>query len=290
MAKTLSLYLDDTGTRHPDRKVGKTPAHKRDWFALGGVLVNDGQEMEARSLHAAFCKKWKITYPLHSSDIRAQTEDYRWLRSISQEERDLFYEELYQLIANAPVLGFACTIDRPGYNHRYREKYGRNRWHLCKTAFAIVVERAAKYARAHEARLRVYVEKGDPDADRRTKEYYSELRNNGMPFDGGNSGKYAPLTQEQLKETLYDFKTKEKKSPMSQFADLYAWPLAFGGYKKDLRPYQRLVQDRKVIDCFLTEEEIPHLGCKYSCFDLVFVEGQKNENPDHSGSSAATVG
>lgn len=52
----------------------------------------------------------------------------------------------YCLMRDAPVIGLACVIDWPGYNKRYAEKYAENRWMLCKTAFSVVVERAAKFA------------------------------------------------------------------------------------------------------------------------------------------------
>ncbi len=120
------------------------------------------------------------------------------------------------------------------------------------------------------------------------EQYFQELKSVGMPFSGETSGKYAPLSVKQFAETLYDYKTKAKTSPMAQMADLYAWPMAFGGYKQDLKPYKRLKLDGKLIDCHLTAGEIPYLGCKYSCFDLVY--GRKDENPDCSGFSAATVG
>ena len=68
---------------------------------------------------------------------------------------------------NIPVFGHACVIDRPGYNHRYREKYGRQTWMLCQTAFAVVCERAAKQAIREGRKLRVYVEEGDKSADHR---------------------------------------------------------------------------------------------------------------------------
>jgi len=162
---------------------------------------------------------------------------------------------------------------------------------LCKTAFAIAVERSAKYARSKGAKLRVYIEKGDAETDRRARNYYDELRGNGMPFSSSTSGKYAPLTANELEETLYDFKAKAKSSPMVQFADLYVWPMAFGGYNKDLRPYQRLIGDKKIIDCHLAADDVMHLGCKYSCFELVQAEALKGKNPEgYSGSSAATVG
>jgi hypothetical protein len=69
--------------------------------------------------------------------------------------KDRFMRELGAMLLSVPVIGFACTVDRPGYNHRYREKYGRQTWMPCRTAFAVVVERAAKYANKNDCRLRV---------------------------------------------------------------------------------------------------------------------------------------
>jgi Protein of unknown function (DUF3800) len=290
MPKIFCLYLDDSGARHPDHDAGRKPAHKHDWFALGGFLIQEEHEAIYRSEYAKFCDSWGITYPLRSADVRAKTENFRWLRTLDSAGTEKFYEELYQLMAGAPVIGIACTIDRPGYNHRYREKYGRNRWDLCKTAFSIAVERSSKYARSNDAKLRVYVERGDKKTDANMRAYYDSMRTNGMPFGGDTSGKYAPLSATELSETLYEFQTKFKSSPMAQLADLFTWPLAIGGYDKDNRTYARLVSDKKIIDCELREEDLPYLGCKYSCFELVAEKAQKNENPDLSGSSAATSG
>jgi nicotinamide riboside kinase len=50
------------------------------------------------------------------------------LEEKGEAERQAFYESLYQMMKAAPVIGLACVIDRPGYNHRYLEKYGRDRW------------------------------------------------------------------------------------------------------------------------------------------------------------------
>lgn len=268
MGKILNLYLDDSGTRHPDRKIGRAAAHGYDWFALGGFLITDEDELIYRDSYKAFCEKWSLTYPLRSANIRSQSENFRWLADLSNAERTKFYEALYVMMREAPVIGIGCTIDRPGYNARYREKYGRNRWQLCKTAFSIVVERSAKYARKNDHKLRVYVERGDKKTDRQVKGYYDDMRQTGMPFSGGGLEKYAPLNATELEETLYDFKTKQKTSPMSQLADLYLWPIAIGGYDKGNRTYSRLLNDRKILDCHLEVEEVEHLGCKYSCFEL----------------------
>lgn len=99
--------------------------------------------------------------------------------------------------------------------------------------------------------------------------YYKALKTEGMPFAKDNSDKYGPLTREQLTQTLYEFKTKQKTSPMAQLADLYLWPICMGGYHASNRPYQRLTDDGKLIDCHIKEDERPMLGSKYSCFENV---------------------
>jgi hypothetical protein len=266
---TLNLYLDDSGTRHPTHKVGKQAAHGYEWFALGGILVRSDEEGEARRLHQQFCEKWDITAPLHSSEIRSQNENFNFLRSWEKDKRDEFYEELYVFMRDAPVIGIACTVDRPGYCGRYLKLYEENPWLLCKTAFTVVVERAVKYAITQGLKLRVYPERCNKAEDSNLEGYYKTLKADGMPFDKDNSDRYAPLTNEQLKQSLYEFKIKHKSSPMAQLADLYLWPICMGGYNTGNRPYQRLRNDGKLIDCHLREDERPMLGSKYSCFENV---------------------
>lgn len=269
MPVTLNLYLDDSGTRHPSHKIGKKPAHGYDWFALGGILVRSDEEESARELHSKFCEKWEIVAPLHSSEIRSQNENFEFLRRWDKEKLEAFYDELYGLMREAPVMGIACTVDRPGYNGRYLEQYKQNPWMLCKTAFTVVVERAAKYAIGQNMKLRVHPERCNKTEDASLEGYYKALRSEGMPFAKDNSDKYRPLSPEQLNQTLYEFKTKNKTSPMAQLADLYLWPICMGGYNMSNRPYQRLMEDGKLIDCHIEENERPTLGCKYSCFENV---------------------
>lgn len=269
MVSTLNFYLDDSGTRHPDRDPGKRASHGYDWFAFGGILVNDEDETMAREMHAEFCKKWGITYPLHSVDIRGRTKNFLWLLGPEKSKAEKFYEELYQLMRAAPVIGLACTIDRPGYNDRYKEKYEDKRWLLCKTAFSIAVERAAKLARGKGRKLRVYPERCNKVEDAVIKGYYTTLRTEGMPFAADNSGKYAPLSKDDLQQTLYEFKPKYKSSPMVQLADLYLWPICMGGYHASNRPYRRLMDDGKLIECVLDPGKHATEASKYSCFDKV---------------------
>ena len=167
-----------------------------------------------------------------------------------------------------PAIGIACVIDRPGYNFRYQEKYKQARWNLCKTAFTVCVERAAKYSLVNKCRLKVFPERCNQTEDSVLQSYYDGMRKDGMPFNASTSGQYGPLPQQQLQDILCGFKLKYKSSPMAQLADLYLWPMCMGGYDQKNRPYKRLLDDKKLIDCFLNEKDRALFGIKYSCWDL----------------------
>jgi hypothetical protein len=281
MPKVMCLYLDDSGTRNPDRKVPEQFMF-RDWFTLGGYTTNEEDEGVVEMAHGAFCDKWGINYALHSYDIRSETENFTWLSGLEQREYDRFMHELGRMLLGVPVIGHACVVDRPWYNGRYRQKYGRQTWTLCRTAFTVVVERAAKQARKDGRKLRVHVEEGDKTADDMIRGYYQALRNEGMPFAADNMAKYAPLSKDELAATLYDLKFKAKTSALVQIADLYAYPMARGGYDPEYFPYTQLKQDQKLIDCILKDDEIPHLGIKYSCFELADEEKAKRQKSKKS--------
>lgn len=268
MVATLNYYMDESGTRHPDAKQGRAAAHGHDWFAFGGVLVKSEDEAEARELHAKFCAAWGITYPLHSSEIRYKNKNFAWLRKLADSERDRFLEELYCLMRDAPIIGLACVVDRPGYNARYAERYKGDRWALCKTAFNIGVERAAKHAVSVGRMLSVYCEECNKPEDRLARDYIKSLKTVGLPFNPSTSGKYVPLGSSEFVEILYDFKIKKKSSPMIQLADLYLWPLCMGGYPRENRTYARLLDDEKLIECHIALEDVEKCGTKYSCFEL----------------------
>lgn len=281
MPNTMILSLDDSGTRHPDKKQGRTPKHGNDWFALGGILFEECAEAEIRKLHAEFCQKWNLSVPLHSVEIRARSNNFAFLGKLSNRKQGEFYEELYGLLRDIPAVGHACVIDRPQYNHRYAEKYGGDRWLLCKSAFSIVVERAAKIAASREMKLRVQIERSDKKVDRKIKTYYDDLREHGLPFAKDTSGKYDPAESKMLQKTLYEFRPKQKSSPLMQLADLYLWPICMGGYNRDCLPYHRLSEDKKIVDCVLESEKRATLGVKYYCFD--------NKKPGETPGFAAIV-
>jgi hypothetical protein len=261
----FNLYVDDSGTRHPD--FSPPTSRAGDWFALGGYLIKEEDEPAARQAYADFCSKWDITYPLHSIRIRHRSGHFKWLASLSQAKLREFYHDLTLFIVEQPIMAHGCVIDRPGYHTRYYEKYGRQRWHLCKTAFSILAERSAKFALAHDRRVRIFVEESDKTADRRIRDYFNDMRDAGMPFNKGNSGKYGPLTSDELRFRLVELRFKRKSSPMLQLADLVLYPLSRAAYDTLYPPMRQLIEKHRTIDQHLDEEQIAHMGAKYYCFD-----------------------
>lgn len=269
MVAVSSFYIDDSGTRHPDHKPNLA-RHNHDWFALGGILIDDEDIESANSQILAFRSRWPLLgdSPLHSYEIRGNNENFKWLGSDKELKRS-FLEDLENLLFTLPVIGIACVIDRPGYNHRYREKYGPNRWSLCKTAFDVVVERAAKISIARDRKLRINIEESSRADDRLLKGYYDSLKLNGHAFNQASSLQYNPLNAADHKSVLYDFKKKKKSSKLMQIADIYLWPMCMGGYEEQNRAYTGLLNAGKLADCHLPMEKIAELGIKYSCFDLI---------------------
>lgn len=269
MVAVSTFYIDDSGTRHPDRKPNTT-LHGHDWFALGGVLVDDDKLESANQQITSFRSRWPQLgdAPLHSYEIRGRHENFTWL-GYDDTVRKQFLKELEQLLFLLPVIGLACVIDRPGYNHRYRERYGHERWSLCKTAFEVVVERAVKFAHRNNRKLRIYVERSNKTDETALRGYYDSLKNTGHSFNPKTASVYNPLVSVDYSRTLYEFKTKNKSSKLMQIADLYLWPMCIGGYDKKNRAYSALKDAGKLVDCVLPSKSIIEKGIKYSCFDLV---------------------
>lgn len=268
MPRVLNFYMDDSGTRTPNRKPLPYDPNARDFFALGGVLINEEDEAGARKLYSDFCSRWSIDYPLHSVEIRHSTGRFTWLKRDGT-EYGKFMNDLTRMLLNINVLGLACVIDRPGYDARYREKYGRRQWHLCQTAFVIAIERAAKFARRDARKLRVMPERSSRPDEERLVRYYDDLKVSGPPFDNASSTVYAPLTATEFKGTLHEIRFKSKSSPMGQIADLFLWPMAIAGYDAKNRAYVALRDAGRLIESRLSEKELAACGSKYSCFELV---------------------
>lgn len=262
---TYDLYIDDSGTRLPDRRASERRDDGIDAFALGGFLVESEGAPQAVELHKEFIQAQGLTYPLHSNPIRCKKGNFRWLANDESRAKQ-FYAELSRLLLNAPGLLIACVVHRPGYNSRYVPLYGAARWMLCKSAYAILVERAAKYAHSHGRRLRVYIESSGKREDRILREYHRELATEGMPFQPQTSHRYSPLCPEALRAILMKNPQFIKKTnPLAQLADLVLYPVVKGGYEQNYQPYRLLKESGKLIDAHVADPEI--LGIKYYCFD-----------------------
>ena len=264
--RELLFYMDDSGSRDPDRKPN-LKNHEPNWFALGGVVVDSVSKREIEASFDDFRNRWSLPNdtPLRSYNIRNRTDGFRWLNKLDSGKLEEFFSDLTQLIISSPIIVLACVVDRPGYNARYAPQYGQRRWSLCKTAFNIAVERAAKLALEREARMRVFVERSDPKTEDHMKGYFDHMRSHGLPFDGGTSAKYKPLEQAQLKHALLEFSVRTKSSTLMQLADLVLWPVCRGGYHPDDRAFRQLVENKKLLDALCTESN-GLFGNKYFCF------------------------
>jgi len=266
MVPTLHLYLDDGGIPCPNRP-SSVNERQRDYFAFGGIILKSEQVDSVKQAHEVLTSRYSIGYPLHSYEIRNATNNFVWLGTDAK-KREAFLADLSVFVAALPGHATACVIHRPGYNARYQEQYGQNRWRLCKTAYTIVVERAAKLARRVNRRLLVHVERGGKLEYQLLMQYHREMRQSGMYFDKMRSDKYAPLSTEELNSTVIGkLNFVLKQHPMMQVADLLLYPIVRGRYQPSYRPYQHLVSSKRIVDSFLTATEIETMGIKYSCFD-----------------------
>lgn len=270
MRSAVHLYVDDSGSRHPDHRGGGTR-----WFGLGGVSVREKDEAEVRARLDDFRSQWSSKIgnnPLHSIAIRQKRGAFAWLGDpANAEEAHAFYEGLMRLTTEAPFVCHGCVIDRDGYMRRYMPTYDKSRrWSLCKTAFSILMERSAKYAlRIGATRLRVYVEEGDKSTDSMVRGYFQDLRDNGMPFSQTNMSKYSPLDAATLRPLLHELRFKRKSSPMVQLADLCLYPICNAGYDTRGRDYQALANAGKLVGAGLEGEVLAAESIKYSCFEHV---------------------
>jgi hypothetical protein len=259
------LYVDDSGSRYLD-KPQAARSDGMDYFALGGVIIDEADIGAVLSSHAALTTKWGLTAPLHSTKIRGRRGAFAWLSNDSR-RRDEFFADLESFILDAPIVAISCVINRPGYLARYAGKHAEP-WLLCQTAFAILVERASKYALERDRRLAIYFEEAGKKEDRAILGYMRALKSSGMPFSGSGAAGYQNLFPEEFRTAVHGEPHRvTKKVPMIQLADLVLYAMARGGYDQDYPPFQALHSRERIIDAFLKQEEISSRGVKYSCFD-----------------------
>jgi hypothetical protein len=150
---------------------------------------------------------------------------------------------------------------------RYKGKYEQP-WLLCKTSYVILIERALKFARSNNNRLKIFYEGAGESEDRDLEEYSRLLRSEGMPFDKDSARPYDGLRAEDFRMLIAGEPQRITKNvPMVQFSDLILYPIAKGGYEPTYRPYVRLLETNRLIDCCVVASDKHRLGIKYSCFD-----------------------
>jgi len=268
MTKRFTLYIDDSGSRFPDKQ-HFVRDDGMDHFALGGILVQENDIEDVVHAHKDFCLRWDINYPLHSTDIRGMRNDFAWLEE-SSKKKDIFMAELGEFLTSLPVIGFAAVIHRPGYNARYKERYGDERWLLCKTAYCILIERVTKYVEAQGGVFTVRFEGSGKNEDKAIIRYAKALKKEGMPFDGSTSARYGALNHVNYRSVIHgDPRGGTKNNIFLQIADLYLYPMAKNGYDSRYDPWRLLFENKKVINALLSEEEWEFKGVKYSCFEGV---------------------
>lgn len=237
-----------------------------DYFALGGILIVEADIPTIRASHAEFRERWNLEGPLHSTKIRGSRGAFSWLAT-DKAKADEFYNDLDNLILNSPIVSISCVIHRPGYVARYARKYPEP-WLLCQTAFAILVERAAKFTRDRGGQIEIFFEESGKMEDRAIIAYMRSLKKDGMPFVGSTDAGYKSLAPTEFQSIVLGSPNRvTKKVPMIQIADLVLYAMARGGYDANYRPYRELMERGKIVDAHLRSEDIPTLGVKYSCFD-----------------------
>lgn len=264
---SILFYMDDSGARALDKKPEPPRIDGLDYFALGGVLVRSEDVETINDAHRKLCTNHNITYPLHFSCIRSKKKHFRWMES-DHERAESFLNDMWEMMFELPIIGHACVIHRPGYIARYHERYGSNRWELCKSAYTIAVERAAKFALREGRKLIVHIEQTGRKEDRRIKTYHREMLEAGMPFDTANSLKYAPVDSDRFKKTMTanpSFYTKANL--LGQLADIALFTLAKGGYDSNYRPYKGMVDSNTILNQQTVSGDVNVEGVKYYCFD-----------------------
>ncbi len=263
------LYLDDSGSRHLDKLAATANVHPR-WFALGGVLLAAADEDACKRAHAGLLAAWpSMTEPLHISDMLARRDNFSWLEELSGTDQTRFSTEYHAFLSGLPVFGTACIIHRPGYLARgYGSRQGDAKWDLCRSAFNIVVERAAKFVHQRGGRLRVKYERSDRQSDQRLRGYWALLKaNRGLGFDPKNASKYGPMDPAELAATLIDLEAKDKRSKLMQIADSFVYALAKGRYEPSLPIYAALVAGGRIVDQHMDPAYTASMGVKHYCFD-----------------------
>jgi len=263
MSQKFALYIDESGSPKPN------PKDRAPYFAVGGILIKHEDENRIRRKVAKFKERWEIdeSTPLHGNEIRSRKKKFAWLGRRSQEEQNKFLQDLTNMITQCPIIVHGCVISRQGYLDRYLNRYGSDTWEMMKSAFSILLERVSKYVSLQDGKVMVYFEKAGKKEDRLISSYFNNVKYQGAPFNPETSGKYQPLTSNQLQQVLTGIEGKSKSNPILQIADLCLYPVAKSKEQPDNLAFQALKQHQKLVDTVLEFRDLGVMGIKYYCFD-----------------------
>jgi hypothetical protein len=259
----FALFIDESGSPKPN------PNDATKYFALGGVLLEREDEAIVISAVSEFKQRWNIDVnkPLHGNEIRSKKKNFAWLGKCSQQDQDQFMNDLTETLTSLPIIVHACVVSRTGYINRYSDRYGTDTWEMMKSAFTILIERSAKYAKKHSGSIMIYYEEVGKNEDKLTKQYFDDLRSSGHPFDPTNAAQYLPLAGDEISKCLRGIEGKKKENPILQVADLCLYPVAKGMDNPNDRAYLAMKERKILVDTRLEDEESKVLGIKYYCFD-----------------------
>jgi len=260
------LFVDDSGSRFPDHRI--VEGKEFDCFALGGVLINKKDIPNIIFQHKEFCREWNVTVPLHSYEIRNATKGFSWIGK-TDEIKYRFWRAVGDFLIDLPVVAFATVVDRSGYNIKFKDKYQNARWMMCKTTFAILVERVAKYVIAQNATFEIFFEGSTKRENNLLVNYGKSYKKEGLPFSADTSAQYTPLQTEDFRQVLIgNPKRGFKTNPLLQIADMYLFPMVARKYHGvDYLPWRSMYETKRVIDALIPEESWQQCGIKYSCFE-----------------------
>ena len=263
----LDLYLDDLGPRKTEARADTRRNDGLDAFAFGGFLCRSEDAFGIGQTVSAFAERFKLSAPLHSAEIRGKRGNFEWLARAEPEWRSAFYEGLRDLLVSLPIHCILCAIDRPNYNSRFAQAHGDLRWRLlCRSAYPIVLERAAKFADMQGRRLEVFLEECGKHEDRAVRQYHENLCQNGQEFDPATSDRYQPMSAADFSRIVIRKPRFIKKSnPLAQVADLVLYPMVKSGYTLDYKPFLELEAAGKLTRS-LSSEAQQKCDLKYYCF------------------------
>ena len=231
---SLNLYFDRfPGSRHPDKKADK---NRRGAGLVRSRWISNptGRWTSGQITSPSYCGQMAREGSVPYDGYALKQKGFFLVGALGQTKSKTDFGSDYKgMLARVPVIGIACVIDRPGYVARgYLEKYP-DKWLLCRSAFDILIERSAKFAKMKIENYEV-IHEGDVGTNEVMKSYFRNIKQNGMAFDGTRSSRYKPLPKEEFGSILTTIEYKTKESPLMQIADSYVYAMARAASRRSI--------------------------------------------------------